>query len=82
MRVVDYLQRKAVNDSKRHKNIIHLDEGLDLATPCDLFLTHASRHLSWVTLDAGNNCMGVCPRFLGLIYLLDNDDLLAGVTAL
>jgi len=64
------------------KNTIYLDEGLDLATSRDLFLTHAPRHLSWITLDAGNNCMGVCPRFLGLVYLLDNDDFLASVTAL
>ena len=60
----------------------HLDERLDLAPLRNLLGAHTLRHLEGVTLDAGNDSMGVWPLLGALIELLDDDDLLAGLTAL
>ena len=55
----------------------HLDEGLDLAPPRNLLRAHALRYLERVTLDAGNDCVGVWPLLGALIELFDDDDLLS-----
>ena len=59
-----------------------LDERLDLAPLRHLLRAHALRHLEWVTLDAGDDGMGVWPLLGALVELLDDDDLLAGLAAL
>ena len=60
----------------------YLDERLDLAALRDLLRTHALRYLEGVTLDAGNDRMGVGPLLGALVELLDDDDLVARLTAL
>ena len=59
-----------------------LDERLDLAPLRHLLRAHALRHLEWVTLDAGDDGMGVWPLLGALVELLDDDDLVARLTAL
>ena len=60
----------------------YLDERLDLAALRNLLRTHALRYLEGVTLDAGNDRMGVGPLLGALVELLDDDDLVARLTAL
>lgn len=59
-----------------------LDEGLDLAPLRDLLRTHTLRYLERVTLDAGNDCMGVWPLLGALVELLDDDNLPPRLAAL
>jgi hypothetical protein len=59
-----------------------LDKGLDSAPPLHLLSTHTAGDFSWVTLDAGNDRVGVGTLLGSLIELLDNYDLLACLTAL
>jgi len=60
----------------------HLDERLDTVPPLQLLGAHSPRDLSGVTLNASNNSVGVWPFLGSFIDLLDNDDLLACLTAL
>ena len=60
----------------------YLDERLDLAALRNLLRTHTLRYLERVTLDAGNDRMGVGPLLGALVELLDDDDLVARLTAL
>ena len=60
----------------------HLDERLDLAPLRNLLGAHTLRHLEGVTLDAGNDSMGVWPLLGALVQLLDDDDLLTRLAAL
>ena len=64
------------------KNInTHLDERLDLAPLRELLRTHALGDLQWVALDASNDSVGVGALLGALIELLDDNDLLARLTA-
>ena len=60
----------------------YLDERLNLAALRNLLRTHALRYLERVTLDAGNDSMGVWPLLGALVQLLDDDDLLTRLAAL
>ena len=60
----------------------HLDERLDLAPLRNLLRTHTLRYLERVTLDAGNDGMGVWPLLGALVELLDDDHLLSRLAAL
>lgn len=60
----------------------NLDEGLDLAPLGDLLCTHTLGHLERVTLDAGNDSMGVRPLLGTLVELLDDNDLPPRLAAL
>ena len=59
----------------------HLDEGLDFVPPLQLLRTHAPRYFPRVTLNPGNNGMWVGPLLRPVIELLDDNDLLACLTA-
>ena len=61
--------------------VTDLDEGLDLAALGQLLRTHTLRYLEGVTLDAGNDSMGVGALLGALVELLDDDDLLARLAA-
>ena len=60
----------------------NLDERLDLAPLRNLLRTHTLRYLEGVTLDAGNDSMGVWPFLGALVELLDDDHLLPRLAAL
>ena len=60
----------------------YLDERLDLAPLGKLLCAHTLRYLEGVTLDAGDDGVGVWPLLSALIKLLDDDDLVARLTAL
>lgn len=60
----------------------HLDERLDAAPPLQLLSAHSPCNFSWVALNASNDSMGVWPILRSLIDLLNNNDLLACLTAL
>ena len=60
---------------KGAKMVTDLDEGLDLAALGQLLRTHTLRYLEGVTLDAGDDGVGVGSLFGTLIVLLDHDDL-------
>jgi hypothetical protein len=62
--------------------VTYFDERLDLAPALQLLRTHASCHFSWVSLDPGDDSMGVRPLLGALVQLLNNDDFFAGVAAL
>lgn len=59
----------------------HLDERLNLAPLRDLLGTHALRDLSWVSVDAGDDGVGVWALLCALIRLLEDDCLAAGVSS-
>lgn len=84
MRVVDNLQISKVKRSQPLEQNFktHLNKRLDLAPVCQLFLTHTPRYFPGVPLDASDNSMRVWSLLGALIQLFDNDDLLAGLTAL
>ena len=67
---------------KGAKLVTDLDEGLDLAALGQLLRTHTLRYLEGVTLDAGNDSMGVRALLGALVELLDDDDLVSRLTAL
>ena len=59
----------------------YLDERLDLTPLRKLLSTHPFCDFQWVSLDTGDDGVGV-GSFLGtLIVLLDHDDLATGLTA-
>ena len=60
----------------------YLNERLNLAALRNLLRTHALRYLERVTLDAGNDGMGVWPLLGALVELPEDDDLLPRLTAL
>lgn len=69
-------------DNEIPKGKADLDEGLYSASPLYLLGAHAASDFSGVTLDASDDRVGV-GTFLGsLIELLNDDDLLACLTAL
>ena len=84
MRVVDSLKPSECQPllANHHPNITYLDERLDLAPVRQLFLTHTPRHFPWVALDASNDGVWERVLFRAFIQLLDNYDLLAGLTTL
>jgi hypothetical protein len=59
-----------------------LDKRLNAAPPLQLLGAHSPRNFSRVTLNASNDSMGIRPLLGSFIDLLDNDDLLACLTAL
>ena len=67
---------------KGAKLVTDLDEGLDLAALGQLLRTHTLRYLEGVTLDAGNDSMGVGALLGALVELLDDDDLVSCLAAL
>ena len=58
-----------------------LDEWLDLAALVLAGLGHAAGDLLWVALDTGDDGVWVRPLLGTFIVLLDDDDLLASLTA-
>jgi hypothetical protein len=60
----------------------HLDERLDLAAACEFLGSHALGDLQRVALDAGDDGVGVGALLGALIKLLDDNDLVACLTAL
>ena len=87
MRVVDDLTSRQhplapLNTRKFLPTKFHLDERLDLASPCNLLLTHPPRHFSGVAFDAGNDGVGVWSLLGTVIELLDDNDLFAGLATL
>ena len=60
----------------------YLDERLDLAPLGKFLRAHTLRYLEGVTLDAGDDGVGVWPLLSALIKLLDDDDLLSRLAAL
>lgn len=79
LREFSFRQSKGQRSKRRST---HLDERLDLAPLRNLLRAHALRHLEGVTLDAGNDRMGVGSLLGALVELLDDDDLLTRLAAL
>jgi hypothetical protein len=60
----------------------HLDERLNLAPTRELLRAHTLGDLKRVALDAGDDRVGVGALLRALVHLLDDDDLVAGLTTL
>ena len=59
----------------------YLDERLDLTPLRKLLSTHPFCDFQWVSLDTGDDGVGVGPLLGTLIVLLDNNDFLASLAA-
>lgn len=57
-----------------------LDERLNLGSTSNSLLAHVLGHLEGVPLNASNNGVGVRSLLGPVVLLLDDDDLLAGLT--
>lgn len=65
--------------SGRQKVVVvdDLDKGLDLRSFSKLLCSHRLGDLEWVSLNAGNDGMGVRALLRAVIELLQNDDLMS-----
>lgn len=86
MRVVDGLDDEQAfgheTARRESESITDLDKRLHSASPLYLFGAHAAGDFSRVPLDASDDRVGVGTLLGPLIELLDDDDLLACLTAL
>ena len=62
--------------------VAHFDEGLNPAAFAQSHLTHPPSDSLWVAIDPSYDGMGIWAQFAAIIYLPDDDGLLASLSPL